>query len=281
MTPNSTALDVVKLLIRLQRLNRFVARAYGTKASLSETHFLSELNRQPGRSAAYYARVLGLNRSSASRLVKRLEVEGLVKDCYQPGSGNVLLLHLTTKGIQRVKISNLLANKQIDNLTKSFSKLQIETLTLLLRRLAGGLNAPPAALGPDDHPLRLEIRRLTRKLGILSNRFFQTEHSSSDIQILVLIAEFPSTCARDLVKHLGVNKSTLSRELAPLVASAWVDTTPSKKDARHVSLSISEAGQGILKVFFTLATRQISKGLNCLSPDEKQNLVKLLAKLGT
>jgi DNA-binding MarR family transcriptional regulator len=104
--------DVVRLFVQAQRMT--TARC--TAATAKGREALMLIARQEGLTVQAFAEQMGLEKTWASRLLVRLENDGLIERVDHPADSRSLLLHLTPKGkTEQRKLTETL-NEQALNL---------------------------------------------------------------------------------------------------------------------------------------------------------------------
>jgi DNA-binding MarR family transcriptional regulator len=110
--------------------------------------------------------------------------------------------------------------------------------------------------------LRVSGRAVEQELGI----------SSAQLYVLQALAERPDQSINDLAYNTFTHQSSVSMVVSRLVAGDLVRRTPSRGDARRVSISLTPAGRALVrKAPYTAQTRLIA-GLQTFSRSELRQL---------
>jgi MarR family transcriptional repressor of emrRAB len=110
----------------------------GGSRSLSGAAALVHIQRRPGRTIDFLARVLGLTQSAAVRLIDRLQREELVER--RPGAdGRSLALFLSPTGQQRAADTMSERAQVLDGVLGPLSARERQQLATLLEKLLAGL----------------------------------------------------------------------------------------------------------------------------------------------
>ncbi|MDC4232412.1 MarR family transcriptional regulator [Actinomyces sp. B33] len=110
------------------------------------------------------ARIQHITIGAASRLVDRLETDGLVDRHHDPADRRATLLTLTDAGRHRLAVSSAVVARALTDLLAPFTADEIDSLTPLLARLADAADSsipPPLAPAPTS-PIRGRGRAMTR-----------------------------------------------------------------------------------------------------------------------
>lgn len=90
----------------------------------------------------------------------------------------------------------------------------------------------------------LAARKATRAITQLYDKHLsKVGLRITQFTLLNAIRAFDEISIHMLATELVMDRTTLTRNLKPLVKSGWVDSTPSKKDARVRNLSLTSQGQ--------------------------------------
>jgi DNA-binding MarR family transcriptional regulator len=147
-TPDIGIVDgLVQLSFLLYEEIATIAAVHGL--SITQTRLLGILrDREPGMLAL--ARLLGLEKSSATGLVDRAEKRGLVQRIPAPDDRRAIRVQLTAEGRQLVHTAAEQIADRIDSLTRNLSSDQRRQLSTLVTRVL--IDANPAASPPGTSP---------------------------------------------------------------------------------------------------------------------------------
>src|SRR5690606_19060821 len=91
--------------------------------------------------------------------------------------------------------------------------------------------------------IRRSSRLMVRELGFMASTLASTNYSPSAVHTLVEIALRKEMTAGQLVQLLGLEKSSVSRMLARLIAAGELEEVVSTEDARTKSLRLTGKGR--------------------------------------
>ncbi|WP_183514995.1 bifunctional helix-turn-helix transcriptional regulator/GNAT family N-acetyltransferase [Methylobacterium brachythecii] len=114
--------------------------------------------------------------------------------------------------------------------------------------------------------IRDASRRLVREFGFMSDGIAGTDLGPSAVHALIEIEANPGITARDLGELLRLEKSSVSRMLRKLVASADVEEHENDEDGRAKRLRLSAAGRERTASIHAYADRQVRDALGRLPP---------------
>lgn len=103
--------------------------------------------------------------------------------------------------------------------------------------------------------------------------------SLSDGRCLGAIGSFEPLSVMDLAQRANLNKGQASRAAQSLVDQGFVRKTDSPSDGRGVTLTLTPRGRKAWHKTMALIERRNEEIFGCLSPQEQQQLGKLLDRL--
>ena len=145
---------------------------------------------------------------------------------------------------------------------------------------------PPGTSGPDPHEsfvrLEREIGLLLRRSRAISARLARELHPDLDgaaYGLLALLQDAGPLRASDLVARRGLDKSTVSRQVASLVDLGMVTRAPDPADGRAQVLTTSAEGAARLARIREARRARWEADLNGWPADDVATLGDLLARL--
>lgn len=129
--------------------------------------------------------------------------------------------------------------------------------------------------------LEREIGLLLRRSRAISDRLARELHPDLDgasYGVLALLADSGPLRAGDIVARLGLDKSTVSRQVASLVALGLVTRTPDPDDARAQMLAPSPEGSARLARIRTARRQRWASDLADWPRKDIASLATLLAR---
>lgn len=147
---------------RVRRFNRFYTEQIGvltehlldSSYSLTEVRVLYELDRRARVTAAQVAHELGLDRGYLSRILQRLQRQGLVRRSSAPSDRRAQLLALTPKGRRLFRGLDARADNQVEQLLAGTSTADRERLTGAMRTIESVLRPTESAAADAGVALR-------------------------------------------------------------------------------------------------------------------------------
>lgn len=131
-------------------------------------------------------------------------------------------------------------------------------------------SADSRILNTDVDSVRAASRRLVRRLGFLRPDLADSGLPPSSVHALIEIGAKEGLSGRDLADILNLDKSSISRLVAKLVAAGLVTETVAPSDARSKHLSLTADGTKRLAAIDTFGRNQVRMALARLTTDEQQ-----------
>ena len=120
--------------VKIRVFNRYV---FGTSYSLVEGRVIGEIGRQRGCTANQIAETLDMDKSYLSRVVGKLEGEGLLDKTVSETDSRKKHLFLTEKGQTLFDELENLSDVQVEEMLNGLSADQIEVLSQSMRTIQG------------------------------------------------------------------------------------------------------------------------------------------------
>jgi DNA-binding MarR family transcriptional regulator len=149
-------------------------------------------------------------------------------------------------------------------------------------------NTPKRPIAPDQPSSVSE--EFAESLGAVvrwsRRRFFELVSTAANVQIDSSSMSILNTLARhgllrtsELAAILGLDRSTVSRQIAPVLKAGYVTRSEDVRDARAALLSLTPEGKRVYKRI-TAAWRVVAEGLvNDWDPSDRADIARLLDKL--
>jgi DNA-binding MarR family transcriptional regulator len=107
----------------------------------------------------------------------------------------------------------------------------------------------------------------------------QVRIDRSAISVLNMLARHGPLRTSDLALRLGLDRSTISRQVASVVDAGWVSRTNDERDARAALLALTGDGKSVHKKLRN-AHKKVARDLVAgWSPDDQEELARLLERL--
>lgn len=101
----------------------------------------------------------------------------------------------------------------------------------------------------------------------------------SDIHVISLAYEKPDIILKDIRKKLRMPQTTLSSIVAKLEKRGFLKRVINPKDYRSFSLEVATKGEKMMKAHMKLDHEQNLQMLDSLEPEERQEFIRLFAKV--
>ncbi len=235
-----------RALNALQRKNRFIdVQAGDVSLSRLETFVLIELQADASLSVGELAELLGPNQSTLSRALSSLVSMKLLT----AGKGDVprrKYFRLTSKGEAAVAAVDKRTNAIVDELTERAGKNAAAAVVSLFRVIANGLGQPRGFPRPNESRYRVEQRRITRALGLLSEEAYGSGLSHLSFQILLLAVESGQTTGGYAARVLNAQVAAVSAAIKLLERNGLIAREVDPLDRRSSFVTLTPAAKKLL-----------------------------------
>lgn len=129
----------------------------------------------------------------------------------------------------------------------------------------------------DIDAVRASSRELVRELGFMQATLAATPHSASAVHALLEIGAHEGMTSAQLVQVLGLDKSSVSRMLAKLVAAQEVREAAARDDGRVKRLRLTAKGRKTVERIHAFGQAQVSNAFQRLNPSQQQAVAQGLS----
>jgi DNA-binding MarR family transcriptional regulator len=210
-------------------------------------------------------------------LLNSIEEQGLIEMAPSSQDGRSKTLKLTAAGRRLVQALDRYVNKITSAGLSPLSPSERNTLARHLAVVADGLGAHPVPLRAGDHPVGVELRRISRVQGILGTNFMGTDFSITQTQILRVLVQQPEGVNMvELSRAMPFDASTISKAVSSLAKLKLLSKIRSKSDKRQFLLQLTARGKQVMS---DLQSRMRERMKQALSKLGKRELAELCAYL--
>ncbi|MBC7542710.1 MAG: MarR family transcriptional regulator [Candidatus Sericytochromatia bacterium] len=136
---------------------------------------------------------------------------------------------------------------------------------------------------PQDVSLLPVLRHLVlaqSQVARMGNRFVETHGlTMPQFDVVATLGDTPGLTCKELSEQSLTTKGSLLPLLDRLEAKAWVRRSKGEKDSRQTIVSLTDAGQALYQAVFPAFVDVMNQKLALLTPEERDELVRLLKKL--
>jgi len=126
--------------------------------------------------------------------------------------------------------------------------------------------------------IRSASRTIVRELGFMRPTLAGTAYSASAVHALLEIDAQGGVAAAHLVTALGLEKSSVSRMLAKLIAAGDIAESASAEDARLKQLTLTGQGKALVKKIHAYGRNQVTSAMAYLNPSQQQAVAQGLSE---
>lgn len=277
-------------IFRFIRKQRFVGLQHGIPAdqigdglSPTEQSILFILNAEPEKNVKELALAIGLERSWMSRVVSSLEERKLVLSEVSLSDKRNKNLRLTAKGIDILNRNEAKVSLMMEENVATLSASEQKEFSKSLAKFADGLQAKSYSNTSSQHEIAYQLGRLSAGFGMYAERMFETDLTVTYVHTLLALEEHLGSPIQigELTHTLPFDISTVSRTIDAFAKLKWVKKTQSKIDKRSFEVQLSNAGEEILKDYFSKVTAVFRKALARFTSTELDRLMQLYEKVAT
>ena len=271
------------LVLRFNRRLEHITKKLSPELLINENHLLGELRAHPAITAHDLSLSLRMEKSMLSRMLAAIESRGLVEVSVSARDRRRKFLTLTPKGITALEHDNKVRDQQVIQCIAALDEQEQGELQRLLRLMADGLNSAELHGAEWENPVKIEIRRLTRSLGMLGDNYLGCEMSVENCQVLHLISQGsvqqPNSLRMSELRQLVPYEfSILSRMVTQLTAAGFVRKEPGVKDKREISLHLSANGKARSEFNIDRGGNSLANGMRHFRAEQVGRLCELIEK---
>lgn len=281
---NQQKIERIKLAEGIFRLchlitlrNRIQTNLPGVKLKLTERQLLNEIDAHPGHDLAYFAKLMNLNQSSISRLVAKLVRDKYLLRKESADDRRKMVLGLTQKGLQTLNLIDRQNEKILKQNCADFSLGELKQFENFLIKFSDGFGQSRSISRRNEHPLRVEQRRIIRSLNLLEGSSDSNTAKRIPRLLLMLLAEsHRSLSASEIADLLSMQRSATSVLLGRMGKEKLIRFSQNTNDHRSVSVGITVAGSDWLENAERHMIAQCEKALQVFSLQDLRSFVTLL-----
>jgi DNA-binding MarR family transcriptional regulator len=274
LSSNDALLQIHRVIRSMHRRNRSVANAYGSSLSMLESAVLQEILANPQSRITALANCCRVSKVQVSRSVSALLDRGLLFEKENHRDKRSSFFELTPQGKKTFSLVSKKARVTFQSAFERLTKNEQIAFQKYLSLFLLEIDAPPASALTQDAGLMLEIRRLTRLFGFLSNEVFGIKGLSPlRWHILALISSASDgTTLSALANSIGIPLSTCASTVQGLFNEGLLKN---RHELGKRLLFASRKGLQLHSLIEHKAVDQLRKGCRKFSEQELQHFAAL------
>jgi DNA-binding MarR family transcriptional regulator len=279
MKESKIYLELHRALASLLMKNRFIRKLTHTGLSRAEVHILIEIQARGESTVKILQQLLNMDQSSISRLVMNLVKRGLVKTVSSKADRRTKLLNLTAEGIKTIDQIDQVAGAVFETFASRLSKVERSELLVFFKSIADWYGQPGCPTREGESDVRMEQRRMSRALGVLSQNIFASELSSSQWFVFREIAysAYPLN-PKTLSERQGIAQNSLSIVLEKLEGLKYIKRDQALHDSRYIELTVTEFGKRRLNLMENKSAEDLACIFKSFSKKEAEQLLKIVLR---
>jgi DNA-binding MarR family transcriptional regulator len=268
-----------RLFRRLLQKNRFIRKLTHTGLSRSEVHILIEVQAQPGLKVSDLLAMAGIEQSTLSRLLRGMHARDLITVSTSKSDRRTKTITLCDEGLKAIRAIDQVAGPLFDQFAERIGSREQGELARFFERIGDYFGQPKACVRSGESHLRAEQRRVTRAFGILSNRAFGSELSSTHWHILSEICSrnHPPT-PTEVSQLLGIPPNSLSEICKKLEARSLVRRVSDKNDLRRTFLHATTRGKEFFQSLERSAALDLEQAFSDLGAQKTEHYLDILSR---
>lgn len=272
-----SALTFHRLARRIQQLNKFVGPDIDSGLTPLESHVLIELHAHTGCSTKELSDLLMVEPSICTRVVQKFIKKGWAFFKAHANNSKAKGVCLSKNGVAFCKSIDKPADAIVEQLAASISTSDFNLLVEFLETLADTEGIPRSNQPPGEHKYRVQQRRVTRLFGLLGNKAWNTEFSSSEYQILAVcsFAEYGPRIS-ELAELLSLKSNTVAETVSKLSVERLVERHADPVDSRASVVVSTKLGKTRFFAAERLAAECFIATLSQYSDPEVSRILSIL-----
>lgn len=275
---NEKLKKLVHLFRILQRLNRFVTEDMESSLSIAESLLLYELDGDSNRSLSELATIMELDKATISRTLKNLSEAKILKISKNPEDGRRIVIEIAAKGRKILEANDRDSNGVLDWYLEYLLPTEKPKIERYFKLLADNVGTPSSLLRANDHPIRVEMRRLAKSLGYLKDNIYGTEFSPAEWQVIATINLAPIRSNPAFLAYiLSTPPSFMSRLLSGLVKRGYIRRPRAVGDSRSREIYLTPKGEEAFVGIESAGISFFQKNLSDLGDEELSHFCSIFS----
>jgi DNA-binding MarR family transcriptional regulator len=275
----NSCLSLHRVFRRLQQKNRFVGIVHHTGLTPLETHAILEIDSSPRISMGELSMVMVMDSSVITRVVQKFVRSQWVTSSQRESTPRTREFYLTPKGEQLCKKIDGFANSILTQLSAALSDAEQRSLDKYFARLASDGGVPVVPRRKSEPEYRVQQRRITRLFGLLGKSAWQTQLTSSEMQLLaeVCLSQVAPRIS-ELAELLSLQSHSVVEIVGSLSERGWVKRVADARDARVSTIVPTARGSVEFSAAETQATSIICKATERWALSELHDFLEIAKK---
>jgi DNA-binding MarR family transcriptional regulator len=220
-----------------------ITRRLSPPLSLAESHVLGEIRQLKIAHFTLLIRNLSIEKTKVSRTLSRFIERKWVTEEVSGSDRRVHFIQITPEGLNVFNRDSQVRNRQVLECLVPLSQAERRALAHILDRMANNLNAAPVNPLPGDPIGKVEIRRLTRALGYISDNLMGIGKPVDECQLIHLTWGAGGSMPLSELKELLPYETTgVSRLTTALARQGFITKEISSRDRRQIKIRLTKSG---------------------------------------
>ncbi len=262
---------IADYMLAFQRETRRHSRF--THLSLSESVLLDLLYHHQGATLTEIANAALLDKSTISRMLRRLESQELVSKKIDDKDARRFGLSLSELGYRTLSEDDALRGVATEKQLISLNSDECSVILQFFGELGDSMGIERTVPRTGEHPIRAAQRRLTKGIKVIGNN---TKFSNLDITSIQIMQTIKRGDFHHNSRALPFDQSTISRALSALNKEKYVRCSRLSRDKRINNVSLTAKGAQALDDFKISFNSYVLRYCN---PSTVRSVAEVFAKL--
>ncbi len=276
----SEAALLYDLFLAFNRRLRTIIQKLRPPLLLIESHMLGEINQQHIVNTTTLLQTLTIEKTKVSRTTASFLERGWIEVQQSQADKRVRYFTITEKGKDVFLADNEFRNTQVMECFVALSQSERKDLARFINTMADGLGASSIASLPGDSIGKVEIRRLTRAMGLLGDNLLNLGLPLDECQLLHIVHRDGNCVSMATLKTVLPYEMTLISRLSTFLAEQnLLKKKPLPFDKRHVQVLLTPTGIARAQKNLQNGGNRLLGSLSDYSPAARRQLISLLEKM--
>lgn len=268
------------LFLAFNRRLRVIIQKLHPPLALVESHLLGEINQQRIVNSTTLLHTLLVEKTKVSRTIASFLERKWIEGQLSHADRRVRYFTITPAGLDVYMQDNQLRNKQVIECLAPLSVSERKDLSSFINKMADALGASQILPLPGDVVGKVEIRRLTRAIGLLGDNLLNLQLPLDECQLMHIVHRDGNCVSMSTLKMILPYEMTLiSRLTTSLAERNFVKKVPLPFDKRHIQVMLTPDGVARAQSNLFEGGKRLMTALTTYSASERHQFFSLLEKM--
>lgn len=266
--------------LAFNRRLRVIIQRLHPPLDLVETHLLGEIDQQRIINSTALLETLRIEKTKVSRTIAYFLEKKWIEARQSQSDRRVRYFTITPAGKEIFMADNHFRNLQVRECLSPLSHSEQKDLVNFINRMADALGTSQIVSLPGDVVGKMEIRRLTRAIGLLGDNLLDLGLPLDECQLLHMVHRDGNRMSMSTLKIIMPWEMTLiSRLTTSLAERGLLKKVPLPYDKRHVQVVLTTEGTARAQKNLQHGGKRLLGALTQFSPPARTQFFTLLEKM--